>query len=230
MIITGPKKLITAVGVAAFVCTVGFSCSSTSSGNGSPRPSSGSTAVAELTSSAYAPSPAAHTPGQPMDGDSPAASAPPAGESGTPRGLPAKPKIDRDAADSVAAVFVRRLASYDTRIDNSVQDAARRAAGLATPSLAKELREDGGAVEPDAGWAVLDEHDGYTSVKTRLGGAGAQPKDSRTRAGRVVTAYVQRHGDRGWKPDPDPPQTILIILGRPGPKEPWSVTSLEYLS
>lgn len=182
------------------------------------------------------------TPPASSTSDSPSPSEPPlptvdnrtpiqhSGTTGTPRGLRLDlHKLDRANADDVTTAFGQLFGSSDTKIDTSEDDAGRRAAALATPVLAKELRSGTSVVGPDAMWSNLAAHHGYTTVKTRLGGAGPNPPDTTTTGGRVITLYVQRHGDHNWAPAPDAPQTLLITLHRTGPKKPWSVSQYKYL-
>lgn len=153
------------------------------------------------------------------------------GKKGKPRGLKiTTTKLDRRDADDVAAAFGVLVATSDTKIDKSGNDAGRRAAALTTDTLAGELRRAGSAIGPDAAWTVLAQHHGYTTVRSQLGGLGPHPTDTATTGQRAVTITVQRHGDRHWVPAPDDPQTLLITLHRDGARADWEVQKFEYLS
>lgn len=151
------------------------------------------------------------------------------GKNGTPRGLNLNiDKINRRNADQVTTAFSMLLTTCDTKIDNSMNDAGRRAAVLATPTLATQLRTATSVVGPEAAWATLADHHGYTTVKARLGGLGPTPKDTATSGIRAVTIYAQQHGDHGWKPAANNPETLMITLHRSAPDKPWSVSKFDY--
>lgn len=147
-----------------------------------------------------------------------------------PRGLTLNvARLDRTDADAVVAAFGILLDTSDTRIDRSATDSGTRAAALATPALATRLKRMAATGDADGSWTGLVAHDGYTAVTARLGGAGPNPADRPTSGARIVTVTVQRHGDHGWKPAPDRPQTLLVILHRADPKNPWSVSKYQYI-
>jgi hypothetical protein len=151
------------------------------------------------------------------------------GKSGTPRGLKLNTaKVDRTDADAVAVAFATLCGTYDTKIDNSPNDAGRRASMFATAQLATQMRRNAGVTGPDAAWATMAAHHAYTTVHAQQGGMGEGPQDTTTQAVRGVTIVLQQHGDHGWQPAPNNPETLLIWLHRSGKGEPWSVSEYRY--
>lgn len=164
----------------------------------------------------------------PSESDGPAPTPAEPGRSGTPRGLTVKiARLHRPDGNAVASAFGTLLGTYDAKIDNSVSDAARRAAALATPGLAAQLRKQRSG--PSTNWNQLVQHHAYTTVTVRLGGGGPTPADKITSGVRMVTINVQPHGTNGWRAPPED-QTLLVFLTRSGKNKPWAVSKFSYLS
>lgn len=130
------------------------------------------------------------------------------------RGLtPAQRTVDHDDAGQVASAFVVRLQAWDTRLDRRPNDAARRAVGFADPALRARLLATEPRAAPGRRWNDLVEHNGWTSVRTRLGGLGPEPTTDNT-AARAVTAIPVDHGADGWTAFPDTDWTYIVTLRR----------------
>jgi len=148
----------------------------------------------------------------------------------SPRGLSVDVgSVKTTDADAVAAVFGVLLGSYDCRSDRSIRDAAVRAAVLATPQLAKQLRSEEGPKGPVVHWSLMASHDGYTTVRTRLGGLGPNPPDQLRTAARALSITVEPHGT-AWHAAALAPQPLLVTLHREARGGPWAVAQLKSLN
>ncbi len=144
------------------------------------------------------------------------------GRAGTPRGLnPAATKPDRSDPNAVAAAFSLTLTTYDTRLDNQPADAGRRAATLAVPTLAAELRQPPPGGNPGAAWRALQSHNGYTQCTATDAGA---PTDTPTQASRAIQTTCRSTGDNNWSAD-NPNQVIYLTLTKS--KGRWSIASYD---
>jgi hypothetical protein len=135
------------------------------------------------------------------------------GRAGTPRGLtPDAAKPDRSDPTSVAAAFALLLTTYDVRIDNQPADAGRRAAVLATPALAAELRQPPPGGNPGVTWTELADHDGYTRCTAADATEAGAPADSASQATRAIRVSCASVGTN-WNGDAQV-QVIFVSLSR----------------
>lgn len=160
----------------------------------------------------------------------PPASTLPPGKAGVPRGQNTPDKrVKRRNADAVARAFAERLVTVDTRLDNRPNDASRRAAVFATPKLAKSLTRGApiGGVGQD--FLILQQHNGWTTVTSTLGGLGQPPPDTTTTAIRAVTTTTIGTNDSGWKGEP---QTLTwgLELTRTNKKADWHVSTFQAIT
>jgi len=134
------------------------------------------------------------------------ANAVPAGTRGTPRGgivTSVRRGDPTSVADAVAATAFR----WDTRIDRSPQDAARRAVGWMTPQEAARTTAaatSGGG----AAWAALAAHHGWTSTTVRGDTELPAPTTNTGAARRVVVTVTAHTGDRTRLPG----QSWLVLV------------------
>jgi hypothetical protein len=150
--------------------------------------------------------------------------------SGSPRGLSVDVgSVKTTDVDAVAAAFGVLLGSYDCRSDRSIRDAAVRAAVLATPQLAKQLRSEAGPKGPVVHWSLMASHDGYTTVRARLGGLGPNPPDQLRTAARALSITVEPHG-AAWHAAALAPQPLLVTLHREARGGPWAVARIKSLN
>lgn len=155
----------------------------------------------------------------------------PSGAAGTPRGRhdsPAAVVHDRRDAGQVAAAFAARLDLWDTAIDHRPNDAAKRAARLATAGFRHKMLDGAPVAAPGAHWTTLAQHHGWTTVTAQLGGLGEPPSDSPTGAWRVVTTTATPRGPHRWRGTPMT-TTYAIQLVRTRPGNPWYVTDYRLL-
>lgn len=135
------------------------------------------------------------------------------GRSGMPRGLaPAAATPDRGDPTAVAAAFSLMLTTYDARIDNQPADAGRRAAVLATPTLAAELRQPPPGGNPGISWTELADHDGYTRCTATDATEAGAPADSASQATRAIRVSCAAAGNN-WNGDAQV-QIIFVSLSK----------------
>lgn len=149
----------------------------------------------------------------------------PAGREGTPRGAPSG-RVDRTDPDEVAQRFMIQLATIDTRLDNRPNDAAQRAAGLATPRLRRQLTSGQPIGPPGASFVELQRRGGWTTATAGLISLDLAP-DKPGRVYRAVTATAVPT-DGTWSGAPET-TTAVLALARPGPRAPWAVDDYEAL-
>lgn len=166
---------------------------------------------------------------------SPSASLPPAtsvpsepagtpGKAGTPRGLPVGAlHPDRTNPTAVAAAFAILLMTYDTRLDNQPADAGRRAATLAAPKLASELRQPPPGGDNGIAWTELEQHDGYTTATASDATEAGAPPDQANQASRAVRISSAPTGD-SWTGQPDV-RIVYLTLARQSAS--WVVQSYD---
>ncbi len=145
----------------------------------------------------------------------------PAGTPGQPRGgNPSWPDNANDL-DAVTDAVLVTLSRWDTRIDNSRNDAARRALPYLGGQYAKAVREptSGGG---GADWLDLVKHDGYTTATVERANQDGAPADTDKAASRVRIVTVTPHGANGWTGTVTT-STYFVTLGRSVTGSPWQV-------
>lgn len=194
-------------------------------------PVAGRPTTGAATSSATAT--AAHTPGATSSPQisGPVASGPagptrvPVGPSGSPRAKIPKPaKVDGHNAAAVAHAYTVTAWSWDTRLDESPNDAARRATRWMSKDLAAAfatpLPGDGGAA-----WRHLAAVKGYTSVHAvQVADAGSHSGYRAVVPERVTLTRHRRGGKRLGTPDTF---LVLVTLVRETKRQPWRVSTTK---
>lgn len=149
----------------------------------------------------------------------------PATAKGTPRGpLPEPDRVDQSNAAAVAVAYLRTAETIDTRIDNSRNDAQRRAARWLTPDLAQELAK---GLPGGAGWAELEKKSAWTKAEvTDVTPSGGDPTAGLTSA-RVLQVEVTTYG-RGRKAiGTAVTTTTAVTLQRASESKPWRVSDMQ---
>lgn len=141
-----------------------------------------------------------------------------------PRGAVGGLPVDLRSPDSVGAQFVSLAWTSDTVVDRTPADAARRAAKLATPALAQQLRAAVSAAAPGAQWQTWTAHHAYTRVQLLPNHDNGQPGDTTTTAVRSWQVQVTPVGDNGWTSSP---QTIVVYLALTKSTGQWAVSDLR---
>lgn len=149
----------------------------------------------------------------------------PATAKGTPRGpLPEPDRVDQSNAAAVAVAYVRTAETIDTRIDNSRNDAQRRAARWLTADLAQELAK---GLPGGAGWAELEKKSAWTKAEvTDVTPSGGDPTAGLT-SDRVLQVEVTTYG-RGRKAiGAAVTTTTAVTLQRASESKPWRVSDMQ---
>jgi len=187
---------------------------------------------AEVTAAAATPSagPTAtwSTPAPASPQPTPTSSQTDAGPRGPVRGgAPDPAGVDRSSPDSVGAAFVQLAWTSDTRVDASPAQATRRAAALAVPELAAELRQADGR-RPSGDWTTWTTRKAWTQVTLTPNLDTGRPTDTATRAVRGWQARVVPRAN-SWTGST---QTfvVFVVLTRPTSADGWSVADLEVSS
>ncbi|WP_052589648.1 hypothetical protein [Luteipulveratus mongoliensis] len=133
----------------------------------------------------------------------------PLGRKGTPRGAVKLPAVDLQSPASVCNAYVLTSRTSDTRLDNSRNDAQRRASQW----LAAELRMTiatpiGGS--PGADWRQLKAHDGYTTATAEFVDDEGSLPSSATERSCVLLTTVTRHQANGAALGP--PEQFMITV------------------
>lgn len=119
----------------------------------------------------------------------------PVGRAGTPRG--AVPlRVDLGDPSSVARAVAVTTWTWDARLDNSPQDAARRAAVWMTPAaaaLARSVRTSGGGAD----WLALARRDGWTTATAADDTEPPPPPVDGATARRVFVTLTPHPGGTG---------------------------------
>lgn len=149
----------------------------------------------------------------------------PPGRKGTPRGAHSG-RVDQTDVSAVAKGFMTKLAAIDTRLDNRPNDAARRAAGLATPRLRQELTSGKLIGPPGATFIELQRRSGWTTVTVDLISLDLAP-DKPSRVYRAVSATAVPT-DGTWS-GPAETTTAVLALTRSGSRGSWAVDDYEAL-
>lgn len=160
-------------------------------------------------------------------GATPSSSDPTGATPGAPvrGGAPDPDGVDRSSPDSVGEAFVQLAWTSDTRADRSPTDATARAAALATPELAADLRQDGGR-RPSGDWTTWTTRKAWTQVTLTPNLDAGRPTDTATRAVRGWQARVVPRAD-GWT---GTPQTFVVFVSLTRDSDRWSVSDLEVSS
>jgi len=143
--------------------------------------------------------------------------------SGAPKaGIVNAATVNNCDATAVVIAGLTAMSRWDTTIDASRLDAARRAASWLTP----ELLADSMAVpeRPDAQWLTLEKHHGY-SVVDHVAPAGetSQPADTATAALVQITYRIHERGRDGWKHPQQSSQLARIELTRTSADGGWRI-------
>lgn len=141
-----------------------------------------------------------------------------------PRGAVGGQAVDLRSPDSVGKGFVALAWTSDTVVDRTPADAARRAAKLATPTLAQQLRAAVSAAAPGAQWQTWTAHHAYTRVQLLPNHDNGQPADTTTTAVRSWQVQVTPVGDNGWTGSP---QTLVVYLALTKSAGQWAVSDLR---
>jgi len=149
----------------------------------------------------------------------------PTGTTGRPRGTVIDPAtVDRRNADAVATAAAATMYSYDTTIDNSPMDAARRAKPWLTASYAAAVAQPmpGGG---GADWLTLAQHTGYTTASVADAHDDGAPPDDPTHASRQRVVTVTTYGTNGWTVPPTV-RTVFVNLVRATSSAPWQISGV----
>lgn len=149
-----------------------------------------------------------------------AANAVPAGARGTPRGGVVT-GVRRSDPSSVADAVAATVFGWDTRIDHSPQDAARRAVGWMTPQLAARTRAAATA-GGGAAWDALAAHHGWTSTTVRADPEYPATTTSTGAVRRVVVTVTPHTADKAQLPGQS--WLVLVTLQRAG--HAWQVAQV----
>jgi len=143
------------------------------------------------------------------------------GKPGQPRGAQPGP-VDVTSPDAVAAAVATAAWTWDTRIDTTPQDGARRAAVWMTPAEAPRgqaaLTSGGGNY-----WTQLAQQDGWTSV-TVTPDTEPPPAATGAETARRVFVTVAAHTTTGSPPS-DQHWTVVVALSR-GEAGRWLVSQV----
>ena len=155
----------------------------------------------------------------------PAAASPPV-PTGTRNGrptaaLPQAGDVDRRSPDAVSEAALTALYSYDTALDRSPADAARRALPWLSPALAQSIRTAQPA-PPGASWTIWSAH--HAVITARLApGHDDRPADTATDAYRQYTVELIPRGRDKWQ---GPPEVTTVFLQLTQGTDGWNVEAL----
>jgi hypothetical protein len=142
-----------------------------------------------------------------------------------PRGAAGRAQaVDRHNPDSVGAQFVKLAWSSDTAVDRTLADTSRRAAPLATPTLARQLRTAVSAAAPGAQWETWAAHHAITRVSLRPNTDDGRPTDTPTTVYRAWQAQITPVGDNGWTGSG---QTLVVYVELTKSAGQWAVSDLR---
>ncbi|MEU1132622.1 hypothetical protein ABZ383_22635 [Streptomyces sp. NPDC005900] len=152
----------------------------------------------------------------------------PAGRTGTPHGGIRSPdSVDQADPTAVSRAALIVMFSYDTALDTSHNDAARRAAdaGWCTPEYAAELRAASAYSGPGAEWTRWAQHRAYGVPKLTAVREAGQPRDTATNAYRQWIVSVTPTGRDKWRGRPHV-TTAYAHLTRPATGKPWRLATV----
>lgn len=152
----------------------------------------------------------------------------PPGRTGTPHGGIQSPRsVDQDDPTAVSRAALTVMFRYDTTMDTSRNDAARRAAeaGWCTPEYAAELRDAAAFSGPGAEWATWAQHRAYAVPKLTAVREAGQPTDTDTDAYRQWVVSITPTGRDKWKGKPEV-STAFVHLTRPATGKPWRLAAV----
>ena len=227
MITTTIVRAAGVLSVTAAAALVLAACSQQASSPTSPATTAATTAapVSSGVPAATGPDPGSGT------GTAPSGSVPAAAGSSAAAGPaaagPDPAAVDRRNPDAVGRAFVQLAWTMDTRTDTGPAQAGRRAAALATPTLAGTL---GGAVDqgaPGQQWATWAAHQAVTSVALAPN-ADTPPHDTPTTVYRSWAITLTPRG-RGWTGPTVSLVAYLTVtnLAEPGAAARWAVADLK---
>lgn len=148
----------------------------------------------------------------------------PPGAPGAPRGG-TEGTVDGADADAVAEAIASTLLRFDTALDLSPQDAARRASKWMTPELADE--QDAQVAGGGAWWNDLAAGNGWTSTVTTPD-PEPPPDLGEKLAVRRLFVTVQPHTDAHTAPAPAPQKWVVeVMLARPSSSAQWKAERLQ---
>lgn len=138
-----------------------------------------------------------------------------------PRGLSfSASSVNRNDPAATGTAFLKILNTQDTAIDLSPYSAAARAADLATPSYAAQLRQPLSAA-PGAVWTQLASKKGYTRTDVRIIPSDDPPPSSSTDAYITAEVTVTYQGIS----TPAVKSSVFVHLTRANSRASWQVAS-----
>lgn len=152
----------------------------------------------------------------------------PSGKSGEPQGgVPSPGSVDGTNATAVSRAALTVLATYDTAIDASRNDAGRRAAdaGWCTATYAGQLREAVSRSLPGADWETWASHRAYTKPRLTETEEAGRPSDTDTTAYRQWTITLTPTGRDGWTGSEEA-HVAYAELTRTAASQPWRLNAV----